>query len=165
MSDINTFINGFPVGETLLCGHDPLLLQVTSTPFYYRPVSYETNLFGADNWFYYARQRDITAQASIYRYDINTLTAELVEDGRMLDAAPDTDCVYDDGSIITEGPGKTFIIKTRGQTINVYHGNNRGPAPETRAHAYLSPDRSWLLYFSNCYGLRHIFLMQFPKGG
>jgi len=169
-------INGYPAGEIIIRGEDPLLLQLTSAPFYYGPVSNETGGFDlSGRYFYYLRRKDITLPASAYRYDTRTLASELMED--MPDAArmhgvvmenygnKPPHLIYSDGAgnKIADTGDQAFMVTVGGETRRVVHLNADGPSPDTRAYACLSPDCSQMAYFSNRYGLRHVFIIKFDE--
>jgi len=170
------FINGYPAGEVIIRGDEPLLLQLTSAPFYYGPVSNETGGFSRDGrYFYYLRRKDITLPTSVYRCDIQTLASELMESvpdaSRLHGVVTENDenkpprLIHSDGAgnTIEDGGDQSFLVTIDGETRKIIHGNADGSSPDTRAHACLSPDCSRMAYFSNRYGLRHLFLIKFDE--
>ena len=161
------YSNGYPVGEAILRNESPLLLQVTSTPFYYQPVSRLSGGFDqTSRYFYYTRRKDITLPAEIYRFDTLTLTAEIACSDKEAASLPENGAgpgvLYMDanGSTIKEIEGKSFLITVNGKEKVIFHGNTHGPSPDTRAYAFLSPDCAYMVYFSNYYKLRHVFLAE-----
>ena len=166
-----TLLNGGYAGsETIIRSENPLLLQITSTPFYYRPVSLDSGGFDASGrYFYYKRQNDIALPAAFFRFDVQSLISEPVREGDFVPFPArmvlngDESLIYDDsrGNTVSEDKNKYFEINSNGKIYKIYHGNSRGPAPETRTCACLSPDASRLAYFSNIYGPRYIFIYKF----
>jgi len=160
--------NGYPPGEAIIRSESPLLIQATSTPFYFQPLSRLSGGFEpSGRYFYYTRQNDITMPAEIYRYDTQNLTSEPVCGDcvpyftPMSHEAEESPYLYDDGqgNTISEADGKNLSVTIRGKTQPVYHGNTGGPSPNTRVYAFLSADCSKLVYFSNRYKQRQIFIL------